>query len=80
MGLDLGELLRLCILNAVILLTTCVGRSVYAKNDQDKDQRCCDTPEVILGGSAVGWAEGIVNSQDQIDTEAKVEHQRDQLE
>ena len=80
LGLDLGELFRLCVRNAVVLLTTSVSLSVNSKNDQDKDKRCCDTPEVILGGPAIGWAEGIVNSQDQIDTEAKVEHQRDQLE
>lgn len=53
---------------------------INAEDDQDENERRCDAAKVILGGPAVGRAERVVNSQDQIDTQAEIEHQRNQLE
>ena len=57
-----------------------VGLHVESVNDHHKEERYCHAEDIVQLCTAICRTEGIVDSEDKVDTETKIEHQRDQLE
>ena len=68
--------LQLRVVDAIIwVLSGVVLPGVKAENDHDKKEARCDTEQVVPLHPSLGWAERIVNGQDQVHTEAQVKHE-----